>query len=62
MLRLQNANVLISDKIKRNKDSSQDFVFVQASMAMWLLLTHPVQFCILSIIINLGVDNHTNEK
>ena len=49
-------------QIKRNKDLSQDFVFVQASMAMWLLLTHPVQFCILSIIINLGVDNHTNEK
>ena len=31
-------------------------------MAMWLPLTHPVQFCILSIIINLGVDNRPNEK
>ena len=29
---------------------------------MWLPVTHPVQFCILSIIINLGVDNRTNEK
>ena len=31
-------------------------------IAMWLPLTHPVQFCILSIIINLGVDNRPNEK
>ena len=38
------------------------FLSNQAWMAMWLPLTHPIQFCILSIIINLGVDNHPNEK